>query len=84
MTPKVKPLEWRHERETNEQFETWLADSLLGRYFIINMPAGWTWFMAGGKVSGERPCLLKTAKAEAYADYEARILSALEATGAQS
>lgn len=69
----VKPLEWE-----NFGLEMW-ADGIVGRYFISGHNGNWAWsfddedsYLHGLHASDEA-----SAKAAAQADYERRILSAL-------
>lgn len=77
--PTVKALEWTHEAETAKKYETWSAETIFGRYHVVRMPAGYTWFVEGGIGSGGPFDTAEAAKTAAQADYERRILSALEA-----
>ncbi len=76
---RVKPLEWVKHPER----DAWRVDTMLGTYkvFAITSPVSWTFdggFAAvGGKIDlfAASP---EAAKAAAQADYEARILSAID------
>ncbi len=71
---KVKALEWRSPTRFSHM---WLADSLFGEYRAWEIDDGFWWrepMHGGAIVKGG----LEAAKAAAQADYEARVLSALE------
>jgi pantoate kinase len=74
VTVKVKPLEWAEFGR-----ECLRAPSLVGRYEISwGFEAGFVYLDYSGQLSKKQS--IEAAKAAAQADYEARILSALEAT----
>ena len=73
MMVRVKPLRWKRGDGETESRDSWHAHSIVGRYFVIE---GQWWCRqtgADGSAVSNR-----AAKAEAQADYSARILSALE------
>lgn len=74
--PKVKPLVWG-DAERNGM--TAQADCPSGRYYIADRGEyGWLWFRPNTAPSGGRCKDEQAAKAAAQADYEKRILGALE------
>lgn len=74
---KVKPLEWGQEGKQPEH-----AVSIIGTYLLMKDFDGWRWMrVVGGNLADvcEAPfATLEAAKAAAQADYEARILAALD------
>lgn len=76
----VKPLEWEHRPASDEHYERWTAYSILGTYHIYNTPDSYTWFLEG-KTGGNAQANSADAKSAAFADYSARIMSAIEPAG---
>lgn len=84
--PKVKPLKWRPKRLSAREETDWYADSPVGQYavgIVSGKPTAILRSLAGDDgVADKRlpgkPATIEAAKAAAQADYEARILSALD------
>jgi hypothetical protein len=84
--PKVKPLKWRPKRLSAREETDWYADSPVGQYavgIVRGKPTAILRSLAGDDgVADKRlpgkPATIEDAKAAAQADYEARILSALD------
>jgi len=75
---KVKPLEWEAADEDEEDYV--FAFSEIGAYSIERLSAG-SWELTAERPSGGECSwyvTIEAAKAAAQADYESRILSALE------
>ena len=75
--PRVKALEWDRESPTEWKPETWKAESIFGEYDIQREKDG-TFSGFAPNVGTNIFGTLAEAKAGAKADYDARILSALE------
>lgn len=75
MSIKVKPLEWRQFTD-----DAWVAPTEIGRYRIYWYGGNdWCSFLESGNGAfNAASASLEAAKAAAQADYEARILSALD------
>jgi hypothetical protein len=79
---KVKPLEWREAR-ASDRWERFTAESILGRYEVLewsNGGFGGTLAPQPGEDNGLEftAANMGDAKTIAQADYERRILSAIE------
>ena len=74
MTPKVKPLVWVKWKAT----EIYSADSIFGEYRISLSPVSGLWDAGIPGIGFSTNDTLELAQAAAQADYDARIIAALD------
>jgi hypothetical protein len=77
--PRVKPLVWERSKGVQTDFK---AKCVIGVYLVECFDDGegdyYVWALEWGKIEGPKMASADEAKAAAQADYEARILAALE------
>jgi len=74
MTPMVKPLVWRMVAGT----QAWRSDDDLTHMIYQVWEDGTEWVLAPTKITSSRHATLALAQSAAQADYEARIMAALD------